>query len=1396
MSGDHSDDDVAIVGLSDSEVDRDAALDGDDADDAGINEDQVDEERPHTHDDDDSPADVDFICQACGEGDDESRLMLCDGCDGGWHTYCVRPKLTAVPKGEWRCDTCRLQHDKKRQHRKIARPKRAAAANARVIMDSDLEEDDSIPSGSGWDAHGGDEHNNSRSNRNRSKGRWRDGCAIAKSNEEYSESVEPIDVDISDAAEEDLDGPRRGVKRTRGRRKFLSLNADQMVDRQAAVPQRSVRPKRAAAMKSKNKNDDSDFEDEVNGEEDNSEDSMDDATICGTCGLGDDPTHLVLCDQCDRGEHMYCLRPKLLDVPRGQWLCPLCFSKNEKIAAKSVAAQRRIEQGQLAAQKIVQGKKVQLILASRKVGGFTAGGMTGGMTKQTEEDTSIFTPSAFESSIEFLCKFENESFRKSIWVPLWVLAIREKGKVKGHWKRHGASETDCDVPIDPHLAEFLVPEKIVDENEDGDSVLVKWCGLLYDDCTWELRSSFLKRETKFKSADYLPVGSDGSDEGNRTPTPIEGVEDTAVFPEHVPTDGTSDGLNSLPLTPLASGTSENLTTESACDFFDENLADDSNVNHSISGSLCSELLNYRQRVSRAKPLNKPLPCLFNGNGVDFGDFENLLGTSVTTAKSLKAAENAAIATGQTGPAPTGLTLHPYQKEGVRWLINKLIHKQSAILGDQMGLGKTIQTAVFCDAAKHLGVLSGPVLIVAPKSTIPNWTGELKTWCPTLDCVTYTGGAAAREALRKVDFPFPSSKRDSLDKNSMGKQSGYGWRKSGGGSFTDVVLTNYEIAIHDASVFRSVHWGAIVVDEGHRLKNQNSRLMKTLLSLNAPWRCLLTGTPLQNNLEELFALLHFLDPKQFSDPKNLANQFTEQAQRVAGGKDDSGLDRKSGSGSDSDRSDGYSDTSDTSNNNKLSFELKKLHGLLEKHMLRRLKKDVLKGLPKKRKIEVSCPLTPFQREVYADVLARNHLSLNSTINATQRTTLNNTLKELQKVCNHPFLYPAAEQDAFKAARRSGLASKLAKDATKLRKIYREKIARENEMLRLIGGVAGSLGGGPGSFPIGQDSASSPTSPTLPLEPLPATLLRTSSGKMQLLSKLLPELRKKGHRVLLFCQMTRMLDILDDWLRASGVGMERDTSDPTGIRTKRVFARIDGQTPSTTRQRVIDAFNAENSNLFLMLISTRAGGLGLNLATADTVILYDPDFNPFVDEQAQARAHRMGQRKEVCVYQLVTAATVEEKIVDLAKSKRAIERLVVRQGKDVDEDEEVDREDNDISKAKTDGGIKLTDSGSVSRAVELAKVLMHGAKGIMTRAARSQKDEKVRFLDFSPLKSCSPCTARVVYHFVRFSVRSCEGFLIIPIRSIQYVPLHPPDCLPIQKTDFFPYSSRLWKIWKEK
>ena len=580
------------------------------------------------------------------------------------------------------------------------------------------------------------------------------------------------------------------------------------------------------------------------------------------------------------------------------------------------------------------------------------------------------------------------------------------------------------------------------------------------------------------------------------------------------------------------------------------------------------------------------------------------------------------------------------------LLNKLRCNASAILGDQMGLGKTVQTVVFASAAHALGLVEHTVLVVVPLSTVPNWMNELRKWCPGMNFAAYVGNASARETCRMYDFPATTA-----------------------GGVLDVMVTSYEVAMADSRELQKIAWGAVIVDEGHRLKNFQSRLSKTLSTLDTRFRCLLTGTPLQNNLEELFALLHFLDPGKFKDPAGLADAFTAGAEALIAGKGD-----KNNNGDDGQT------TKDDESGAHMDAQLKSLHGLLGAHMLRRLKKDVLEGLPKMRKVEVACQLSPIQREVYADVLARNHKAFNQGAHAREKTSLLNVLKELQKVCNHPFLFLSAEKDTFRAARKSGLAKKVALEAEADRK------SRSAELV-----IAGS--------------------PAPPDNPLESALLRSSSGKMQLLAKLLPRLRERGHRILLFCQMTRMLDLLEDWLRASGVGFVTGDSanipsadQSNGASKKKsqtahtpVYGRIDGSMPSADRQRAIVDFNTPGTDTFLLLVSTRAGGLGLNLATADTIVLYDPDFNPFVDLQAQSRAHRMGQTREVAVYQLVTAGTVEERIVSMAKSKLAIERLVVKDEKDTDTAKETA-----VSKK----------AAEARRGAELAQVLMHGARGIMT------------------------------------------------------------------------------------
>ena len=900
---------------------------------------------------------------------------------------------------------------------------------------------------------------------------------------------------------------------------------------------------------------------------------------CVICDLGDDENKMVLCDGCDAGYHLYCLKPKLSQVPRGRWFCPACEIREDE-RRRSVEATAATKALRVAvANEYADGRVVRAILGSRLVP----------TTRLATLRADATRGAAFEgrsAEVEFLALFEHSSKRAAEWIPGCAVEVLTEGKLRYFWKRHDAGWDDPIVEPE-YVPASVAPEKIVAVDDDEDRMLVKWAGEGYDEATWEPLADASDDAVADAAAAACarsatsPGGGKGKGKGKAARRVSSGGDKAEGFEraDEPPADAgeAGDVGRRLRGTRVEGG-----------------------GNAGIAAELREELDAFRARAARPRkpPRSASKWSGEKGREIHF-DLDVVPALAAVAGAPVISANE--LSDGSTGAAPAATTtsadalvLHAYQRDGVRWLLNKLRLGASAILGDEMGLGKTVQTAVFVAGARAMGLLGDkPVLVVAPLSTVPNWMAELRKWCPALNRVGYIGNAAARETCRSFDFPNTTA-----------------------GGLVDVVVTSYEVAIADSKELQRLRWGAVVVDEGHRLKNFQSRLSRVLSTLDSPFRCLLTGTPLQNNLEELFALLHFLEPEKFKNPPSLAESFTADAKALSTAGKGKGEGRDSATGDGDDKSEA------------IDAQLKSLHGLLGKRMLRRLKRDVLGGLPKMRKAEVACQLSPFQREVYADVLARNHKAFNQGAHARERTSLLNVLKELQKVCNHPFLFVSAEKDTFRAARKSGLAKKVAEEAEAERRLRGER---------------------------------RPGSPAAPDNPLEATLLRSSSGKMQLLAKLLPKLRERGHRILLFCQMTRMLDLLEDWLRASGVGFVVADEAPANSRNgsvRPVYGRIDGGTPLADRQRVIADFNTPGSDTFLLLISTRAGGQGVNLATADTIVLYDPDFNPFIDSQAQSRAHRMGQTREVAVYQLVTAKTVEEKIVSMAKSKLAIERLVVK------------------------------------------------------------------------------------------------------------------------------------------
>mmetsp|Transcript_40665 Transcript_40665/g.129745 ORF Transcript_40665/g.129745 Transcript_40665/m.129745 type:complete len:932 (+) Transcript_40665:74-2869(+) len=470
------------------------------------------------------------------------------------------------------------------------------------------------------------------------------------------------------------------------------------------------------------------------------------------------------------------------------------------------------------------------------------------------------------------------------------------------------------------------------------------------------------------------------------------------------------------------------------------------------------------------------------------------------------------------------TMREYQMQGLNWLIHLYDNGINGILADEMGLGKTLQTISLLGYLHEYRGISGPHMIIVPKSTLGNWMNEIKRWCPPLRALKFHGNQEDRAYLRDNELVA--------------------------GNF-DICVTSFEMVIKEKTAFKKFHWRYIVIDEAHRIKNENSMLSKVVRTLNTNFRLLITGTPLQNNLHELWALLNFLLPEVFHS----AGQFDEWFGK--GGEE----------GGDQ------------------AEVVAQLHKVLRPFLLRRLKADVEKGLPPKKETILKVGLSEMQKKYYAALLQKDIDVVNG---GGERSRLLNIVMQLRKACNHPYLFQGAEP-------------------------------------------------GP-PYTTGEH-------------------LIENAGKMVLLDKLLKRLKEKGSRVLIFSQMTRLLDILEDYCLYRQYG----------------YCRIDGNTSGDDREASIDAYNKPDSEKYIFLLSTRAGGLGINLATADIVILYDSDWNPQVDLQAMDRAHRIGQKKEVHVYRFCTEASVEEKVIEKAYKKLALDALVIQQGRLQENTKTVNKED---------------------------------------------------------------------------------------------------------------------------
>lgn len=569
----------------------------------------------------------------------------------------------------------------------------------------------------------------------------------------------------------------------------------------------------------------------------------------------------------------------------------------------------------------------------------------------------------------------------------------------------------------------------------------------------------------------------------------------------------------------------------------------------------------------------------------------------------------------------GRSLMSYQLTGLEWLISLFNNNLHGILADEMGLGKTVMTislfAHLLDKFNH----TGPHLVVVPLSTLPNWLSEAEAFCPSLRMIGYKGTANDRASLGRM---IKNSRlttnlthsgvtsRGTIRGEGMGYKTGVAAVNAAKKRGFDVVVTTYEYILRDVKVFQSTIWGHLVVDEGHRLKNVNSRLHRSLSSLKCMSRLLLTGTPLQNNLTELWSLLNFLLPHIFSSSDDFESWFASPFESSIPGA--------------------ASEDLQLTTEERLLI-VHRLHQTLRPFVLRRVKKDVLSQLPVKKEFVVWAPLSSWQVRLYAQAsnksitVAKNENgdpvkdhstgAFGATLNAIQQLSkqqkyVSNVMVELRKACNHPFHY-LTEWRACSNAIGSPSATEIRDGAT-------------------------------GAWDGLHDDLT--------------MRMRAVSGKIEVLERMLVKLFRCNHKVLLFAQHTTLIDMVDAWLRCmSGVGVLA----PGGLK---IF-RLDGSVSLEERKLRMDEFNKNdeekpNGQLLsskIFLISTRAGGTGLNLQSADTVIIFDSDWNPQQDLQAMARAHRVGQLREVRVIRLLTLTPFEETVMSRVESKLGLDSAVI-------------------------------------------------------------------------------------------------------------------------------------------
>lgn len=557
----------------------------------------------------------------------------------------------------------------------------------------------------------------------------------------------------------------------------------------------------------------------------------------------------------------------------------------------------------------------------------------------------------------------------------------------------------------------------------------------------------------------------------------------------------------------------------------------------------------RRKAARTKAHERQDPSTFNGEdaqAVDQGEEDDV----EEWYQQHPTRSDAILEGGLRIPGDIYPSLFDYQKTGVHWLWELYSQQVGGIVGDEMGLGKTIQIISFLAGLHYSRKLNGPVIVVCPATVMKQWVNEFHRWWPPLRVsILHTSGSGMLNVrsedryeydLERNNLPtgFKKTKNHKTAQRIVNKVA-----KDG-----HVLVTTYSGLQTYADLLLPMKWEYAVLDEGHKIRNPNAAITIYCKELRTPNRVILSGTPMQNNLGELWSLFDFIFPMRLGTLVSFRNQFEFPIKQG-----------------------GYANASNlqVETARKCAEALKET---ISPYLLQRFKVDVAADLPKKSERVLFCKLTKLQRTEYEKFLASDEMR---SIETGKRQALYG-VDILRKICNHPDLVDHKHLSK-KAGYNYGIGSK--------------------------------------------------------------------SGKMQVVKALLDIWKKQGHKTLLFAQHRIMLDILEKFIKhLSGF----------------TYRRMDGNTSIRERQNLVDEFN-NSPDLHVFLLTTKVGGLGVNLTGADRVIIYDPDWNPSTDVQARERAWRLGQTREVEIYRLMTAGTIEEKIYHRQIFKQFLTNKILRDPK---------------------------------------------------------------------------------------------------------------------------------------